>query len=637
MTVLDAPAPPRQWSSVAPGARSWLELATQTREAAGFWGQFLQQVGRSVGARRVVLLVGEVGQPWQALAQWPAQAPAHEDDANDIAEALSRLSDDCAQATQAGDGSPLLAVRLPAAPASGAQVMALVVLGLPQDATALALLWANVLASVPAHFAKHQVARQRQSAGQVTAAAPLPQDQAVQAQAQAQVQQWQAWMALAAEVWTHRRFVRQAFELCSAVAKRTGADRVALAWRDGPALRLRAISQVEQFDAKAAAVRALESAMEEAADQPGDTVYPKAPDSHHVVHAHETYARTQGVAHLLSLPLWVDGQALGVITLERQSRAFDDDERWMLAEFGSWVAAPLALVARRDRWWGARAWAALREGLQRVWGPQHTAWKLAAVTGALVLGAAAVTPWDYRVDAKVLLRSQDVLFMPAPFDGFLSAVHVEVGETVQRGQLLAELDRRDLVLEAAMARADALRYAREAEKAEAARQFADMQITLARQAQAEARLALVQHQLDQARLVAPHDGVVVEGDLQQRLGAPVRQGDLLLKLARAQDLVLELAIDEADVHAVHAGSRGEFALVGRPDQRFDLQVEQIDPMATLSEGQSVFLAQAQAREAPPPWWRPGMGGSARLDVGERSVLWLWTHRTVRFLQRVFWW
>jgi len=38
----------------------------------------------------------------------------------------------------------------------------------------------------------------------------------------------------------------------------------------------------------------------------------------------------------------------------------------------------------------------------------------------------------------------------------------------------------------------------------------------------------------------------------------------------------------------------------------------------------------------PIWWRPGMGGSARIDAGDRPLIWVLTHRTIRFLREFFW-
>ena len=139
-----------------------------------------------------------------------------------------------------------------------------------------------------------------------------------------------------------------------------------------------------------------------------------------------------------------------------------------------------------------------------------------------------------------------------------------------------------------------------------------------------------------AEVVAPHAGIVVEGDLKKNLGAPLRKGDLLLKLAQVDHTYLELQIDQVDVHEVDVGTRGEFALVGRPDQRFPLVMTRLDPASTLRDGRNVFLARAQLEQDSPSWWRPGMGGTARLEVGERPLIWVLTHRTVRTLREWFW-
>jgi multidrug resistance efflux pump len=218
----------------------------------------------------------------------------------------------------------------------------------------------------------------------------------------------------------------------------------------------------------------------------------------------------------------------------------------------------------------------------------------------------------------------------------LRSVHVNVGDRVAAGAVLVELDTRDLLLEASMAQSEFQRAARETEKAQGARQLADMQISFARQQQAEARLNLIRHQLDNAQVRAPFSGIVTEGDLKKNLGAPLRKGDLLVKLAQAEESFIEIEIDQADVHLVQVGTRGEFALVGRPDQKFNLVIDRVDPASVSREGRTVYLARAQAQGPAQAWWRPGMGGTAKLDAGDRSLLWVMTHRTVRFLREFFW-
>jgi hypothetical protein len=65
-------------------------------------------------------------------------------------------------------------------------------------------------------------------------------------------------------------------------------------------------------------------------------------------------------------------------------------------------------------------------------------------------------------------------------------------------------------------------------------------------------------------------------------------------------------------------------------------VTRIDPASALREGRNVFFARADLQHAGPDWWRPGMGGTARLEVGQRPLIWVLTHRTVRTLREWFW-
>jgi hypothetical protein len=441
-------------------------------------------------------------------------------------------------------------------------------------------------------------------------------------------------LRLSIELSRQPRFLQRAFELCNALAVRFDADRVSLGWMRAPYVRLTAISHVEKFDRLSAISRALEGAMEEAADQGQALVYPAEPGVRQVQRAHESYALMQGVAAVASVPLIDGDQVVGVISLEKMQGRWSADELWELGLIAQTCALPLSQLHESDRWFGARWWGALKG--RRGAPPRHSAWKLAGVLGLVGLVSLFFVPWDYRIDARLTLRSKDLVFVPAPFDGYLRQVHVDMGDKVKAGQVLMQLDTRELVLEESMAQADVLRYSREAEKAQALRQLAEMQITMARRDQSASRLALIRHQLANAKVTAPQDGVVVEGELKKNLGAPLRKGDLLLKLAQTEDSYLELEIDQADVHEVQVGSRGQFALVGRPEQRFAIEIDRIDPASTLREGKNVYLARGRLQEGIAPWWRPGMGGTARIEAGERPLIWVMTHRTVRFLREFFW-
>ena len=614
-------------AAVRPGGALLRALAGFDGEPAAFWPAYVEAVAIAFSARRVLLLTVRGDRPWEAQQQWPPAVEASQD-----ARRVLRLAGEALDESpwldtgHSGDGSgTAVAVALATSPLAGAEATVLVVL-LPRDAAAEAaalLALADLAADVPVQCLNRRL---QPPAGAVAA----PPAQAARAEQLYDILQ------LSIRLRGEDRYMRAALALCNDLASRFACDRVSLGRVEGDHVWVRAISHVEKFDDRASATRELEAAMEEAQQALCAVAWPAAPGSRLASRAHEIYARTQGAGHLLSLPLLLDERVVAVLALERRAAPLSADEAWALALIAQACARHLAELQERDRWWGARLWRSTQPWRQGLLSPQHTGWKLAGAGLLLALLAVALTPWPYRVETPMALRSKDMLFMPAPFDGYLRRVNFEVGDTVKAGAVLLELDNRELALEESMAAADMLRYSRDAEKAQALHQLADMQITLARQQQAATKLELIRHQLVNAQVRAPRDGVVVEGDLKKNLGAPLRKGDLLLKLAQTSDTYVEIEIDQTDVHEVQVGALGEFAFVGRPELKYTLVVERVDPVAVVRERRNVFLAYAHVSVPNQTWWRPGMGGTAKLEAGDRSLLWILTHRTMRFLRQVFW-
>ena len=50
----------------------------------------------------------------------------------------------------------------------------------------------------------------------------------------------------------------------------------------------------------------------------------------------------------------------------------------------------------------------------------------------------------------------------------------------------------------------------------------------------------------------------------ERIGLPVRQGDVLFKMAKVERLYVELEISELDIHELHSALEGELAMASRP-------------------------------------------------------------------------
>jgi RND family efflux transporter MFP subunit len=244
---------------------------------------------------------------------------------------------------------------------------------------------------------------------------------------------------------------------------------------------------------------------------------------------------------------------------------------------------------------------------------------------------------DYRVEAAFSLKTENLAYLPAPFDGYIHEVHVDVGDQVEKGAPLLFLDTRELLLEESTAVANQNRYLREAEKARAQNALADMRIAMALEAQAQARLKLVRYHLEHAEMKAPFSGIVVEGDLEELLGAPVRKGDVLFKIARLEKMYVELKVEERDIHEVSADASGQIAFVSRPSLKFPMKLDRIEPVAIAEDEGNVFLVKAHFTEEAAGWWRPGMTGVAKIDVDKRNILWILTHRTIDFLRIFLWW
>jgi hypothetical protein len=442
---------------------------------------------------------------------------------------------------------------------------------------------------------------------------------------------------LLTELNQQQRFLAAALTFCNGLAARFRCERVSLGWLQGGYIKLRAISRTERFNPKMEAVRFLEDTMDEALDQDEEILWPAPEGASFVTRDHAKFGASQNPGNLCSLPLRLEQKAIAVVTCERAEGAFHALELAQLRLCCEQGTRRLADLHRHDRWLGARLAVWLKEKLAVVLGPKHTWAKALAVLVTALLVVLVFLPVPYRVEGNFVLKSDDVSFRTAPFDGYIEQVAVRPGDTVQAGDTLVKLMTRELELEESGALADLGRFQREAEKARATNGLAEMRIALALADQSKARLDLVRHRLREAVIRAPFDGVVVEGDLRERLAAPVKQGDALLKVARVDKLYVEAEVSERDVHDVLGKQRGEIAFVSQPKLKFPVRLVRVEPAAFPRTEGNVFLVRCEFERGLEPWWRPGMSGLCKLSVERRTLLWILTHRTVDFLRMLLWW
>jgi RND family efflux transporter MFP subunit len=242
---------------------------------------------------------------------------------------------------------------------------------------------------------------------------------------------------------------------------------------------------------------------------------------------------------------------------------------------------------------------------------------------------------QYRVAAKTNIEGAVQRAAVAPFEGYVAESRVRAGDRVKQGQVLCRLDDKDLQLERTRWTAERDQSERKYRQAMSVQDRAAMAVTAAQVEQAQAQLSLAEEKIARATLVAPFDGIVVSGDLSQLLGTPVEQGKVLFEIAPLDAYRVILSVDERDIAFISVGQKGELALSGIPYEKMPFLVKLVTPVSSSQEGRNFFRVEAQIT-ANSERLRPGMEGVGKVSVGDRRLIWIWTHSLVDWLRLWTW-
>ncbi len=421
------------------------------------------------------------------------------------------------------------------------------------------------------------------------------------------------------------------------LAARLVCERVSLGFLDGDHIRLKTISHSARFGKRTNLTRAIEAAMDEACDQEALMVYPSAYNaSFQITRRHQDLAVQHGAGAICSVPLGGNEKIYGVLTFERLADNPFDGATVELCEAIATLAGPvLELKMRDERPLASRVTQTLGAQLALLIGPGHLAIKLAGGALAALVIFFAVAKGQYRVPAKTFIEAQSQRVAVAPFNGYIAGARVRAGDRVRAGEILATLDDRDLKLEQVKWSSQKDQYSKQYNLAMAQRNAAQVKITAAQVAQADAELALVEDQLVRTHVRAPIDGIVVSGDLSQSIGAPAERGQVLFEVAPLDAYRVVLQVDEREAGEIAVGQRGKIALSAFPTRPLAFTVEKITPVSAARDGRNYFRVEAGMDPAPLPL-RPGMEGVGKIDISERRLIWIWTHRAIDWLRLLIW-
>ena len=279
---------------------------------------------------------------------------------------------------------------------------------------------------------------------------------------------------------------------------------------------------------------------------------------------------------------------------------------------------------------------------------------VAAVVGGVVacggkkavsvpIPVAAVERRDIVVDASATgaVEPINVVEVKSKASGQITKMPVETGTLVKPGDLIVQVDTRDVknqydqsladvraaeaklqVSEAQKKRSDDLfegRIITAQEHETAALDYANSQAALVR---ARTNLDLAQQRLEDATVRAPISGTVIEktvslGQVITSATSAFGGGTTLIKMADLNQVRVRALVSEADIGAIQSGMNATVTVDAYPDRPFRGSVEKIEPQAVVQQSVTMFPVLITISNVE-GLLKPGMNGEVSILIERRD-------------------
>ena len=266
---------------------------------------------------------------------------------------------------------------------------------------------------------------------------------------------------------------------------------------------------------------------------------------------------------------------------------------------------------------------------------------VAAATPAAkpVAAPATDTAQDLVISGPIVVENQ--VDLAAQRDGVVAKIIADTGTMVHKGQLLAQLDDRQLSAEREAAEAKAKSIAADVKNWEAETKVQESDLARAEgmmkadlitkqeldharykltasqfeverekqnQQNAEASLRALQLEEEKMRIVAPFDGVVARRYV--RAGQKVAKDDKLFWVTATSPMTVKFALPEKFAGKVHSGAELTVTSATSPDEKHTARVTTVSPVVDPSSGTIEVSAQLLGAAGE---LRPGMTANIHLE------------------------
>lgn len=430
----------------------------------------------------------------------------------------------------------------------------------------------------------------------------------------------------------------------------TGVDRVCVAVRRHEKTRVLAVSGVETVDKKSVTIKSIVELAERtmAADQPQLLI---KGDEHAEEEEIKNYfsGGTMRAAYLLPLKDRNE-KTLGVLVVEttrpdginepvrKLSQAVARHAGAALGAAEEERSIPLLPTLRKLK--RAKDWA-MGEKRRRV--------QLALGVPVAVLTVLALMPWPFRVKGDAQLQPAARGAAVAEVQGRIAAVFAQEGQSVKKGDVLAQFDDTELQRQLAVAQAEWVKNTVEADRH---RESRDPQASAARRVaeaaamKAAAEVGRLQHAIELARIRCPIDGVVMSRDLESKVGEVLDRGAVFAEVGDPTAWQAQIQVREGDVAPLERKLANNEPIPvtvltrGWTGNKFKGAISHRESISQLSypppggSGAPVFYVTVDLDLSPEEaaLLRPGFTGRAKLQCGWRPLGFVLGRRFVDYLK-----
>jgi RND family efflux transporter MFP subunit len=365
-------------------------------------------------------------------------------------------------------------------------------------------------------------------------------------------------------------------------------------------------------------------------------VYPSPAGEVLICREHEALSRQQAMANIVTFPLYHQGQYYGAITCERGAdQPFSTSDIEFIRAIAALSGPALENKHANDRPLPVKVKNAAQQQLERLFGTGYLGRKFALVVVVCLVLFLSFAVGEYRLTADTSLEGAIRRAIVAPFDGYIDQAPLRAGDLVKKGQLLCSLDDRDLQLEKLVKVSQYQQISRQYQESVAKRDRAKAGIIKAQMAQTQAELDLLESKLERTRLTAPFTGLLVRGDLSQRFGGAVEQGEVLFEITPLDAYRVILKVDERRIVDVKIGQRGALILTSLPQKPYQFTVDLITPISNAEEGRNYFRVEAHLTYIDDSL-RPGMEGVGKISIDRRKLISIWSRDLVEWVKLTLW-